>query len=252
MEKKRTLNGYIKRFSMFRVVEHWANAIVFIILVVTGLAQKFHTLDLSQWVILGLGGIDMTRVIHRMAGFMLVVLTVQHILVASVGVLFKGWQPSMVIHKKDFTDAVDNLKYYFGITHHPAWCDRYDYKQKFEYWGVVIGGILMAGTGLALWFPTVIVKVLPGESIPAAKALHSNEALLAFLVIVTWHIYNSIFSPEVFPIDKAIFDGKISRERMAHEHPVELARLEGVPLEEIVSHHGVEHETKDSVSTGAV
>lgn len=236
---------------MFRVVEHWMNAIVFIVLVVTGLAQKFHTLDVSQWIILGLGGIDVTRLIHRISGLMLAILTIQHILIASFGVLFKGWQPTMVIHKKDFTDAVDNLKYYFGITDHPARCDRYDYKQKFEYWGVVVGGMLMAATGFALWFPTVVVKIFPGESIPAAKALHSNEALLAFLVIVTWHIYNSIFSPEVFPIDKAIFNGKISRERMVHEHPIELAKLEGVPLDDIIGHHGEASQTeKEAAPTG--
>ncbi len=86
-----------------------------------------------------------------------------------------------------------------------------------------------------------VASLLPGEIIPAAKALHTNEALLAFLVIVTWHIYNSIFSPEVFPLDTAIFTGFISRERMVHEHPRELAELERKPVEEITSHyHGSE------------
>jgi formate dehydrogenase subunit gamma len=30
----------------------------------------------------------------------------------------------------------------------------------------------------------------------------------------------------VFPFDKSIFTGKISLDRMKHEHPLELARLE--------------------------
>ena len=95
----------------------------------------------------------------------------------------------------------------------------------------------MISTGVVLWFPVNVARFLPGEVIPAAKAAHSNEALLAFLVIVTWHIYNSIFSPEVFPLDTGIFTGKISRERMVHEHPLELARIENVPVEEITKHH---------------
>jgi len=143
----------------------------------------------------------------------------------------------MMVNVNDFLNAMENMRYYFGITNHPALCDRYDYKQKFEYWGVIAGGFLMISTGLVLWFPVNVAAFLPGEVIPAAKAAHSNEALLAFLVIVTWHIYNSIFSPEVFPLDTAIFTGKISRERMVHEHPLELARIENIPVEEIVKHH---------------
>ena len=228
---------YIKRFGPARILEHWLNALVFVILVITGLSQKFHDASLSVWIISFLGGIDSVRVIHRLSGLGLAFLTMLHILTAVYGVIFRRWQPSMVIHKKDFSDVVENLKYYFGLTDHPARCDRYDYKQKFEYWGVVVGGILMTMTGLTLWFPTLVASVLPGQMIPVAKALHTNEALLAFLVIVIWHIYNSVFSPEVFPMDMAIFTGKISRERMVHEHPVELARLEGVPIEEIVGEH---------------
>jgi cytochrome b subunit of formate dehydrogenase len=132
-----------------------------------------------------------------------------------------------VINRKDFTDAVDNLKYYFGLTDHPARCDRYDYKQKFEYWGVIVGGLLMIGTGFVLWFPAFIARYLPGEFIPAAKAAHTNEALLAFLVIIVWHMYNAVFSPEVFPLDTAIFTGRISAKRMKHEHPLEYERITG-------------------------
>jgi cytochrome b subunit of formate dehydrogenase len=245
---------YIKRFGPSRIVEHWLNALVFVILVLTGLSQKFHDAGLSQLIIGVLGGIDSVRVIHRITGVGLATLTLLHIISATYGVLFRRWQPTMVIGKKDFTDVIENLKYYFGLTDHPARCDRYDYKQKFEYWGVVVGGILMTMTGLTLWFPTIVARFLPGGAIPVAKALHTNEALLAFLVIVIWHIYNSIFSPEVFPMDTAIFTGKISRDRMVHEHPVELARMEGVPLEAIVGHReepvGMGLEEEPSTSGG--
>lgn len=240
---KGTDNTYIRRFGPFRIVEHWLNALAFAILVITGLSQKFHEYGISQWIVMTLGGIDTTRIIHRYTGIVLAALTVQHIISASFGILFLRWQPSMIIHKKDFIDAIDNIKYYLGMTEHPARCDRFDYKQKFEYWGVVVGGVLMVATGVILWFPTYVAKFLPGEFIPAAKALHTNEALLAFLVIVIWHIYNSIFSPEVFPIDKVMFTGKISKERMIHEHPMEYARIVGAAVEEL----GGEKTSKDKI-----
>lgn len=225
---------YIKRFGVLRIIEHWINAILFAILVITGLSQKFYNLEISHWIIVKLGGINMTRLIHRYTGLLFSLLVFQHIVVASFGVVFRRWPASIIITKKDFTDAITNLKYYFGFTDHPALCDRYDYRQKFEYWGVILGGLIMIVTGFILWYPTIFAKYLPGQIIPAAKAAHTNEALLAFLVIVTWHIYNSVFSPEVFPIDTCIFTGYISRERMLHEHPLELARIEGKEVHEIL------------------
>jgi hypothetical protein len=44
-------------------------------------------------------------------------------------------------------------------------------------------------------------------------------------VVITWHIYNAHLNPDVFPFDRTIFDGRISRHRMEHEHPLELERM---------------------------
>lgn len=230
-------HGYIKRFGIGRIVEHQANALIFACLVVTGLSQRFHDYQASHWIISTLGGVDALRVVHRYAGLIFIALIAAHIASGLYGLIIKRWPGSMLVNGNDFRNAVENLKYYFGINSHPALCDRYDYKQKFEYWGVIAGGFLMIFTGLILWFPVEFARFLPGEFVPAAKAAHSNEALLAFLVIITWHIYNAVFSPEVFPLDTAIFTGKISRERMVHEHPLELARLEHTTVEEIIQHH---------------
>jgi len=236
----------VRRFHPFRIAEHYMAVITFGLLTTTGLSQRFHELELSQWIIMNLGGITWVRLIHRYTGLVFTAAILVHVFVALFGLTLRNWPASMVITKKDFTDAIDNLKYYFGITNRPSLCDRYDYKQKFEYWGVVVGGVLMIMTGLTLWFPTVVARYLPGELIPAAKATHTNEALLAFLVIIIWHIYNSVFSPEVFPLDTSILvSGHISRERMVHEHPIELARLEGVPIEEIIAHHDEEEEAME-------
>ena len=229
-------NETLRRFGTARIVEHQLNALVFLVLVVTGLSQKFHDATLAHWVIQHLGGVDTTRLIHRYSGLVFTLLCSAHVVAAAGGVLLKRFSPSMVITLDDFKDAIENLKYYFGIANHPARCGRYDYKQKFEYWGVVVGGMLMIATGLILWFPVTATQFLPGETIPAAKAAHTNEAVLAFLVIIVWHIYNSIFSPEVFPLDTAIFTGSISRERMVHEHPRELAEREGKSLAEVLDH----------------
>ena len=232
----------IKRFSPPRIVEHLLAMLTFGILVATGLAQSFFSLDISRWIILKMGGIDTIRLIHRFTGVVFVVATFSHVATAAMGVVLKRWQPSMLITASDFTNAIHDMRYYLGIENSPATCDRYTYKQKFEYWGILTGSLLMIVTGLTLWFPVLVTRYFPGELIPAAKALHSNEALVIVLLIAVWHIYNSIFSPEVFPLDTTIFTGYISRERMIREHPIELARREGVRVEEITEQEKAIHE----------
>jgi formate dehydrogenase subunit gamma len=224
----------IRRFSTYRIVEHWAIIVTTVVLFATGLSQRFWHLGASQWFILKMGGIDNVRIGHRYMGILFSLVLLQNVAVAVAGVMRKGWQPTMLITNKDLADACHNIRYYFGMEDHPARCDRYDYMEKFEYWTILVGGILMIGTGFVLWLPTLVTKLLSGEIIPVAKALHSNEALMIFLLNAIWHIYNAVFSPEVFPLDTSIFTGYISRERMLREHPLELARLEGMTLEELL------------------
>lgn len=213
----------IRRFHPARIAEHWIHVMIFAVLVCTGLSQRFYTLAVSQWFILHLGGIDSVRIIHRFAGVLFSFGVAAHVAFAAAGIIYKKWQPSMVITKKDFTDVVHNIRYYLGLETVPVQSGRYSYKQKFEYWAILTGVLIMIGTGFILWFPVTITKFLPGEIIPAAKVLHTNEALVVFLIISIWHIYNAIFSPEVFPLDTSIFTGYLSRERMLLEHPLELA-----------------------------
>lgn len=247
MQPNKIKDGYVRRFSTYRIVEHLLVAVIFALLLLTGLSQKFHSFALSQWVVIKFGGIDTIRWIHRMGGIMLSLLVLQHIIVAFIGVMFRKWPPFMIITKKDFTDAVDNLKYYFGLTDRPASCDKYDYKQKFEYWAVLTGMMLMASTGLILWFPLTVTNFFPGEFVPVAKALHSNHALLIFIVIAVWHIYNSIFSPDIFPLDTSIFTGYISKERMMQEHPLEYERLFGESIKNTPDENPSQYKSEEAL-----
>jgi len=232
------MNTTFKRFNTMRVIEHWIQMTTFSVLVATGLSQKFYTLELSRWFILHMGGIDNVRIIHRYAGILFSLAVAAHVIYATFGVVVKKWQPSMVITKNDFLNAVHNIRYYLGNEPYPAQGDKYSYTQKFEYWGIMTGGILMIATGAALWRPLIFTRFMTGELIPAAKVLHTNEALVVFLIIALWHIYNAVFSPEVFPLNMSIFTGSISRERMVHEHILELARIEGATPEEIRQDRG--------------
>ncbi len=221
------MSTYIVRFTLKQRIEHVLTMVVFTLLCLTGLPQKFYGSGWAQRLVDLFGGIDSARWIHRFCGWALLISTLFHFYSAIFTIAQKKTRLSMIPTRKDFEDAVATLRYYLGLRDHGPKYDRYDYKQKFEYWGLVVGNIVMVLTGLILIYPTAVARFLPGQLVPAAKVAHSNEGLMAFLVITIWHVYNAHLNPDVFPFDTGIFTGRISRERMLHEHPLELARIEG-------------------------
>jgi mono/diheme cytochrome c family protein len=76
-------------------------------------------------------------------------------------------------------------------------------------------------TGFMMWNPITTAIYLPGEAIPAAKAAHGGEAILAVLAIIIWHMYHV----HVKRFNKSMFTGKITRQEMEEEHPAELEVL---------------------------
>jgi formate dehydrogenase subunit gamma len=138
---------------------------------------------------------------------------VQHIAVNFAGVIFFQWEPSMLITFKDIQDALQNVRYYLGLDEHEAICGRYGYKEKFIYWLILLGGIQQIVSGFILWFPVAMTKYLPGQIVPAAKVVHTNEAMMIFLLMAIWHVYDSMFSPDIFPLNKSIFTGYVEKKK---------------------------------------
>jgi hypothetical protein len=94
-----------------------------------------------------------------------------------------------------------------------------------EYWAVIWGAVLMGVTGFMLWNPIATARFLPGEFIPAAKAAHSAEALLAVLAVLIWHFY----WVHIKTFNRSMFTGKLSQEQMEEEHAAELKEIEVGP-----------------------
>jgi cytochrome b subunit of formate dehydrogenase len=241
------MSNYIVRFNLQQRIEHIVTMTVFTLLCLTGLPQKFYQTGWAHTLVGVFGGIDATRWIHRISGIVLALSTVVHFTNAILAMLSKKVYFSMVPTKKDFEDAILQLKYYLGMTEQHPQYDRYTYKEKFEYWGLVVGNVIMVLTGFILFFPVQAASLIPGEFVPAAKVAHSNEGLMAFFVITIWHIFNAHLNPDVFPFDASIFTGKVSRERYVHEHPLELARLEGGAPPDAHGHSAHGHAAKREV-----
>ena len=214
--------GFFVRFNMGQRVEHFILMITFTVLAVTGLAQKYSTAGWAEWLILNLGGIEWVRLIHRAFAFLFTLSAIYHAILLVYATWVRNAKLSMMVSLKDFQDIVDAVKYSFGLSDRKPEYGRYDYRQKFEYWGVLFGSLIIIGSGDFMMFPAAVTRFLPGQFVAAAVAFHGNEAMLAVLTIVIWHLYDVIFKPDIFPADTSVFTGKISMKRMREEHALEL------------------------------
>jgi len=219
------MSEYIVRFSVRQRVEHAAVMTLFLVLAITGFPQKFYDAGWAAAFVDLIGGIGRLRWIHRAAGIVFAVLSVGHLAALVFETATGRVAMSMIPTRKDFIDVIQQLRYYLRLSETHARFDRFDYREKFEYWGLVFGGLIMVTTGFVLYFPIALTRYLPGELIPVAKVAHSNEGLMAFLVVIIWHIYNAHFAPDIFPFNKTIFTGRISIEHLKKEHPLEYERL---------------------------
>jgi cytochrome b subunit of formate dehydrogenase len=215
------------RFDLSARIEHILLIISFGMLCLTGLPQKFHNYAWAQSLMNGMGGIETVQTMHHFFAYMMGIETVYHVL-ALIRSIFIKKSPnrfSMIPGLKDITDALRHLGYNLGLVKELPKYDRFNWKEKVEYWALVWGTIVMFLTGAILMWPEIITRWLPGYFIPAAKAAHGGEALLAFLAILIWHMYNAHLAQGKMPLDTTIFTGKVSEERMRHEYPLEYERI---------------------------
>ncbi|MHB1133279.1 MAG: formate dehydrogenase subunit gamma [Chloroflexota bacterium] len=217
------------RFSLSQRAEHALLIVSFTMLSLTGIPQKFHTAPWAEYVMGAMGGIETVRQLHHLFAALFLLESLYHVGYVAFLLLAKRRATAMLPGFGDLREAVHLVLHYVGIARTRPRHDRFDFRQKFEYWGIIWGGAVMILTGIVIWFPLQATQILPGQLIPAAKAAHGGEALLAVLTIITWHMYGAHLTSHAFPFDKAIFTGKISAERMLEEHPREYERLVGHP-----------------------
>lgn len=196
-----------------------------LLLIFTGLPLKYHEAAWADFVMKIFGGIGVTRILHRIAAALLTGVGVYHLfwILGTREGRRELWY--LLPRWKDFKDFLQNIRYFLGLTEERPKFDRFSYIEKFDYWAVYWGMVIMIGSGMILAFFPYLVKVLPKYVFDIAREMHSDEALLATLAIVIWHWYNAHFNPDVFPMNFTIFTGKIPKERMIHEHYWEYVRL---------------------------
>jgi formate dehydrogenase gamma subunit len=214
----RAANLTVLRMSLSQRLQHVILAVSFIALAVTGFALKFP----DSWIGKAMGSSEMfRRWSHRIAGVVLLVAGAYHVIYLLTTrdgrQLLKDFLPAT----KDIKDVTDSARYLTGLSATKPKTARFGYAEKMEYWAVIWGTIIMGVTGLVIWFKMDVTKFLPRWAVDVALTIHYYEAILACLAIVVWHFYHVIFDPDVYPLNWACWNGKVSKHWQEEEHPLE-------------------------------
>ncbi len=234
--------GDLYRYSIHIRIQHMLTFTTFLALAFTGLPIHFFESFWAEPLNFLLGGVDVTRVIHRTLAVIMIGSMVYHILTITFGTVarVKGgtfdFRRTIIPRWKDITDFRKDLAYFAGKNAQRPEMDKFMYKQKIHYFAAAFGNLVMVISGSSFLFPDIWASILPAGIAAHFQELmrlsHPHEALLALLVIAFWHWYNVHLAPGRFPMQWTFLTGKITREHQIEEHFLEYLRcLVEVPEE---------------------
>ncbi len=224
--QERTFTRFGKNFR----AQHMLMFSSVILLIITGMPLKFPDYGISHFVILNIfGGVQNSTLVHRVAAVGLIIVGLWHLGYIVLSRMGRRDFFLMIPRPHDIKDFFKTFLYYLGKRPAGPKFGRFSFIEKFDYWAVYWGMVVMIGSGLILWFKEGFPKGL----FDIAREAHSDEGLLATLAIIVWHFYNVHFNPEVFPMSWVWWRGTLSEADMKHHHPLEYAEIVNAEREEL-------------------
>ncbi len=208
-------------------IQHAVLAIAFLTLGWTGFALKYPDQWWARPLLLLESKYPIRGIIHRTAAGVFVAAAIMHVvsLIASRK-LREHWM-LMLPKMNDPREALTNFAYNLGLGDRRPPRSHHSYVEKAEYWALVWGTIVMAGTGGLLWANNLALKFLPKIWLDVATSVHMYEATLAVLAIIVWHLYSTIFDPDVYPLNTSFLTGKSVKNDEHSDHPPQGSKAAG-------------------------
>jgi cytochrome b subunit of formate dehydrogenase len=197
--------------------QHTFLMVTFTVLVITGFSLRFSEAWWVQLLFGWEGGFPLRGIIHRVAAVLFILTAIWHVFYMSSS-RGRKFIKDIFPAKHDIEQFFDSMKYNLGISKNPPAFGRFSYIEKAEYWALVWGTAVMIITGFFLWFENVAVKWFPKGFLDVMLIVHYYEAWLAFLAVLIWHMYSTVFSPTVYPMNPSWYTGRMPLEMYQHEH----------------------------------
>jgi len=225
MTSSRSAGASIQRFTLNERVQHALLMASTLILLITGFSLLFHDLAIGRWLLWLEGGVEGRGLIHRCAAVVLMAVSVYHVAYILFTERGHGQFMQMRPGVQDVRDFLQVVRMNLGQSVKRPAFERFDYRQKFQYWAFAIAATTMLLSGLALWFATEAMAVMPKWMFDLLAILHGRESIVIFLLLFVWHLYDVHLRPEVFPMDWSWITGRISPADLKARHRAEYERL---------------------------
>ncbi len=216
----------IKRFTPVQRLFHSLLIFSFLLLGATGLSRLYITSDWGKWLAGVFGGYDSALVVHEYAGLFMIFGFIIHVIYLLAGINSQNitGPDSLLPRGKDITDFFSHIGWFLGLREMPRF-DRWGYWEKFDYWAVFWGMLIIGVTGLMMAYPLVATRYMPGWGLNVALWVHRIEALLAMAHVFIIHFFIAHLRPHNFPMDRAMFEGSADLETIQGEKPSWIDRL---------------------------
>ena len=221
---------FFVRFTRAQRTMHAFLFSTFLGLAATGLPLRFSQSIWARRLASEVGGFGAILFFHKLCAIVLTgafAIHVKDIFTRGIMNREKGifWgATSMVANWKDVKDIFAHFRWFLGLGPKPVF-ERYAYWEKFDYWAVFWGMMVIGFSGYAMWFAPFFARFLPGWALNAVLVIHSEEGLLAILFIFSIHFVNTHLRPGSFPMDMVIFTGVEREDELRHKRPLEFARM---------------------------
>lgn len=213
-----------RTYARFTVGQRWEHLILivsFIVLLFTGLVQKYRTMAWSQNILSTSESLQLVQDIHHVFALLLTAEVAYH-LGRSIFLLARRKLPGKIFFRwQDIRDGFQMLKYLTFLSKEKPEFWKYNFEQKVTYWFIFFSIGIMILSGFIIWFPLFYTRFLPGAIVPAAKLAHSTEALVIGIFVVIWHLYHVL----VERLNLSIFTGRLSEPEMKTYHRLEYDQL---------------------------
>lgn len=226
--------GDFYRYSIHIRIQHLLIFSTFLLLAFTGLPIHYNNAFWAQPFNSLLGGLEVTRVIHRTLAVTMIFAMIYHFLTIGLGTMGKlrarvfEYGRTVLPGMKDVRDFKEDMLFFSGLRSIRPEMDKFMYKQKIHYFAAGFGNTVMVVSGSTFLFPDVWASIMPVEMASHFQEMmrlsHPHEALLALLVVAFWHWYNVHLAPGRFPMQWTFLTGKITREHQIEEHFLEYLR----------------------------
>ena len=223
--------GMVERMTLCQRVVHGVLILAVLMLVLSGLSLAYHGHAWAHALVAMMGGFGGRTLVHRAGAILLLLVAVYHLVASIVSARYQRDLRSSVPRLSDVKAGWGGFLYRtMGKGKRPMY-GHYTPMQKFQYWLIMLGCLVMGLSGAILWSPRASLELFPKSFSDLMLVIHSSQAQFAFVLLIAWHLWDVHVIGGNFPMNPAWLTGKMREDLFKAQHGAEWDAMRKGPRE---------------------